>query len=43
MLLDQELRERLVREGRERAKRFSWARTAREVLDIYREVARRNR
>ena len=37
-LLDERLRETLICRGRERAARFSWARAAREVLDIYREV-----
>jgi len=37
-LLDEPLRERLIRKGREQAARFSWERTAREVLEIYREV-----
>jgi glycosyltransferase involved in cell wall biosynthesis len=39
VLLDQELREHLIRCGRERVRRFSWERTAREVLEIYRESA----
>jgi glycosyltransferase involved in cell wall biosynthesis len=39
VLLDQELRLDLIRRGREQASRFSWERTAREVLDIYREAA----
>jgi glycosyltransferase involved in cell wall biosynthesis len=38
-LLDEELRGQLIRCGRERARRFSWDRTAREVLEIYRESA----
>ncbi len=41
VLLDEELRERLIRKGYEQAARFSWERTAREVLEIYREVARK--
>ena len=41
VLLDETLRQRLVRKGREQAARFSWERTAREVLEIYREVCKR--
>jgi len=33
------LREHLSRAGKERAAQFSWNETARQVLDIYREVA----
>jgi glycosyltransferase involved in cell wall biosynthesis len=38
VLLDEELRATLIRCGREQARRFSWERTAREVLEIYREA-----
>jgi glycosyltransferase involved in cell wall biosynthesis len=38
VLLDEELRARLIRRGREQAARFSWSWTARQVLEIYREV-----
>jgi glycosyltransferase involved in cell wall biosynthesis len=38
-LLDEKLREQLIRKGREQAARFSWERTAREVLAIYEEAA----
>ena len=38
VLLDDNLRASLIRRGREQAARFSWSRTARQVLDIYREV-----
>jgi glycosyltransferase involved in cell wall biosynthesis len=41
VLLDEELRATLIRCGREQARRFSWERTAREVLDIYREACAR--
>jgi glycosyltransferase involved in cell wall biosynthesis len=41
VLLDENLRQRLIRKGQEQAARFSWERTAREVLEIYREVAKR--
>ncbi|HEU5022157.1 MAG TPA: glycosyltransferase family 1 protein [Bryobacteraceae bacterium] len=41
VLLNAELREELITRGRRQAARFSWARTAREVLGIYRESARR--
>jgi glycosyltransferase involved in cell wall biosynthesis len=37
-LLDQTLRDELIRRGRIQAARFSWDRTAREVLEIYREA-----
>jgi len=39
VLLDEELRATLVRCGLEHARRFSWERTAREVLAIYREAS----
>src|SRR5436190_3856542 len=39
VLLDDELRKTLIRRGREQAAKFSWERAAREVLEIYREVA----
>src|SRR5215472_9473061 len=39
VLLDEELRATLIRCGREQARRFSWERTAREVLEIYREAS----
>jgi glycosyltransferase involved in cell wall biosynthesis len=38
MLLDEELRARLIRRGREQAARFSWNWTGRQVLEIYQEV-----
>jgi glycosyltransferase involved in cell wall biosynthesis len=40
VLLDDDLRRRLIARGHEQAGRFSWERTAREVLAIYQEVAR---
>ena len=40
VLLDQQLRESLIEKGRAQAGRFSWERTARQVLDIYRQAAR---
>ncbi len=39
VLLDEALREDLIRRGRRQAARFSWERTARQVLDIYLEAA----
>jgi len=39
VLLDDELRATLISKGREQAARFSWSRTARQVLDIYEEAA----
>jgi glycosyltransferase involved in cell wall biosynthesis len=41
VLLDDRLRAELVRRGYEQVRRFSWAETSRQVLEIYREVARR--
>jgi glycosyltransferase involved in cell wall biosynthesis len=38
VLVDEELRATLIRCGREHARRFSWERTAREILEIYREA-----
>ena len=38
-LLDETLRAELIRRGYEQARRFSWRQTARQVLEIYREVA----
>jgi glycosyltransferase involved in cell wall biosynthesis len=40
VLLDEPLRASLIRKGREQAARFSWSRTARQVLEIYEEAAR---
>jgi glycosyltransferase involved in cell wall biosynthesis len=39
VLLDDALRGELIRRGREQAARFSWERTARQVLEIYKEAA----
>jgi glycosyltransferase involved in cell wall biosynthesis len=39
VLLDDTLRTELIRRGRLQAARFSWDKTARDVLDIYREAA----
>jgi glycosyltransferase involved in cell wall biosynthesis len=39
VLLDRALRTELIRRGHVQAARFSWSRTAREVLEIYREAA----
>jgi glycosyltransferase involved in cell wall biosynthesis len=41
VLLNEHLREEMVRRGREQAARFSWERTARQVLEIYNEAAGR--
>jgi glycosyltransferase involved in cell wall biosynthesis len=41
VLLDSVLRERLIARGHEQAARFSWDRTAREVIEIYSEVAKK--
>jgi glycosyltransferase involved in cell wall biosynthesis len=42
VLLDEALRAELIRRGREQVARFSWDRTAREVLDIYKGAAGRD-
>ena len=39
VLFDQRLRADLIRRGYEQARRFSWSAAARQVLEIYREVA----
>ncbi|MBZ5727339.1 MAG: glycosyltransferase family 4 protein [Acidobacteriia bacterium] len=39
VLLDETLRAELIRRGREQAARFSWSRTARQVLEIYQDAA----
>ena len=39
VLLDDELRAGLIRRGHEQVRRFSWATAARQVLEIYQEVA----
>ncbi len=41
VLTEERLRNDLIARGREQAARFSWERTAREVLEIYREAADR--
>ena len=43
LLLDAELRARMERLGLQRAARFSWRATAQSTLEVYREVAERNR
>jgi glycosyltransferase involved in cell wall biosynthesis len=40
VLLDERVRERLIRQGYAQLSTFSWRRTAEEVLEVYREVAR---
>jgi glycosyltransferase involved in cell wall biosynthesis len=42
VLLDDALRAELIRKGREQVARFSWDRTAKEVLEIYQEAAVRD-
>jgi glycosyltransferase involved in cell wall biosynthesis len=39
-LSDGELRAELARRGLERARQFSWEQTARQTLDVYRQIAR---
>jgi len=43
LLLDAELRSRMERLGLQRAAHFSWQHTAQKTLEIYYEVAERNR
>src|SRR6202167_6499018 len=38
-LLDEDLREELIARGKAQAARYSWERTARQVLEVYREVS----
>ncbi len=40
VLLDEDLREELIAKGKAQAARYSWERTAREVLEVYREVGK---
>lgn len=42
LLRDPELRIRMERLGQQRSATFNWQKTARETLDVYREVAERN-
>jgi glycosyltransferase involved in cell wall biosynthesis len=39
ILLDEPLRQDLIRRGKQQASRFSWEQTARQVLEIYQEAA----
>ena len=41
VLLNAELREELISRGRKQAARFSWRRTAEEVLDVYEQLGPR--
>jgi glycosyltransferase involved in cell wall biosynthesis len=41
VLTDQRLRAGLIRRGHEQASRFSWSRTAKQVVEIYQEAAER--
>ena len=40
VLTDQKLKEDLIKKGLERAKQFSWEKTAKETLEVYKEVYR---
>jgi glycosyltransferase involved in cell wall biosynthesis len=42
-LLDDELRQRCIARGHDQVQRFSWHRTAEQVVDVYREVAGKGR
>jgi len=39
-LVDEDLRRRLIEKGYQQVRRFSWEKTAAQVLELYREVAR---
>ncbi|MGH9627691.1 MAG: glycosyltransferase family 4 protein, partial [Bryobacteraceae bacterium] len=39
VLLDEDLRKKLIKEGYEQLNRFSWKNTAEQVLEVYREAA----
>jgi len=39
-LLDEERRSELIRRGFEQVRRYSWAQTARQVLEVYREAVK---
>jgi glycosyltransferase involved in cell wall biosynthesis len=39
VLIDNDLRGRLITAGQEQVRKFSWQRTAEQVLDVYRDVA----
>jgi len=39
VLTDQDLRKNLIKKGLERAKQFSWEKTAKETLEVYKETA----
>jgi glycosyltransferase involved in cell wall biosynthesis len=41
VLTSEELRREMIAKGRKQAASFSWDRTAREVLDVYREAGAR--
>lgn len=41
VLLDEQLRSQLIHRGYEQVRRFSWSTTARQVLEIYREIVER--
>jgi glycosyltransferase involved in cell wall biosynthesis len=41
VLLDQPLREKLKQRGYEQAKKFSWDASARQILEVYEQVAGR--
>jgi glycosyltransferase involved in cell wall biosynthesis len=42
VLLDEDLRQRLIAAGHEQVRQFNWRQTAEEVLEVYREAARRH-
>ncbi|MBZ5591641.1 MAG: glycosyltransferase family 4 protein [Acidobacteriia bacterium] len=41
VLLDDDLRHQLILKGKEQATRFSWERTARDVMEVYEEIAKK--
>jgi glycosyltransferase involved in cell wall biosynthesis len=38
VLYNEELKQRLIKNGRERLKKFSWEKTVNETLNVYRSV-----
>jgi glycosyltransferase involved in cell wall biosynthesis len=41
LLINQQLRDTLIQKGFDRVKLFSWDKTAREILEVYKQVAKR--
>ena len=41
VLVDEDVRSRLIKSGFAQVRQFSWRRTAEQTLEVYQEVARR--